>query len=151
MTNDDYKYTECGLDNIYLANGYKFVDGRRGREVVIEDIDGLHKEIGKFFVNKRKLLSGKEFRFLRHEMLMSQDVLANLLEVSEQSIRNWELEKTNNIPPTPAMLTRLLYQEYIGKNKDVRRILEKIADLEEEIDNKVTLEATDNGWQLLAA
>lgn len=146
--NGEYHYTECGLDFVYLANGYRFVDSQKGRQVVIEGIDELHKVIGKFLVNNRKVLSGKDFRFLRHEMSMSQDVLANLLEVSEQSIRNWEREKTNNIPPSAAALIRLLYRECIGGNNQIKAILEKIANLEEEIDRKVVLETTDDGWQL---
>ena len=149
--NGEYLYTECGLDNIYLANGYDLVDSSRGRHVVIQNIDGLHKTIGRFLINERKELSGKEFRFLRHEMLMSQDTLANLLEVSEQSIRNWERQKTISIPKPSEALIRLLYQEHIGGNVKISSILKKIAELEEEIDNLVTLRLTNEEWQLADA
>lgn len=149
--NGGYLYTECGLDNIHLVNGYDLVDSSRGRHVVIQDIDGLHGMIGKFLINARKDLSGKELRFLRHEMLMSQDTLANLLEVSEQSIRNWERQKTISIPKPSEALIRLLYQEHVGGNEKISSILKRIADLEEEIDHQVTLKLTNKKWQLADA
>jgi DNA-binding transcriptional regulator YiaG len=145
--NSDYYYTESGLDSIYLVNGFEFVDSPRGRSVVIQDIDGLHDMIGTILINERKDLSGKELRFLRQEMAMSQDTLANLLGVSDQSIRNWEREKTAGITSTAQSVVRLLYQEHLGGNEKIKGSLKRIADLEEEIDHRLTLEATNKGWQ----
>lgn len=88
-----YHYTECGLNNIYLVNGYKFIETPRGKSVSINDIDGLHKAIGLLLVTSKKDLSGEEIRFLRLELLMSQNTLAKLLGVSEQAIRRWEKGK----------------------------------------------------------
>jgi len=36
-----YHYTECGLDNVWLANGYR----QRGDAVSIENSEGLHEAI----------------------------------------------------------------------------------------------------------
>lgn len=149
--NGEYNYTESGLDNVYLENGFEFVKSLRGRHVVIGDLDGLHEMIGTFLINNRKDLSGKEFRFLRHEMVMSQDTLAKLLDVSEQSIRNWERQKTVGIPPTAQALVRLLYQEHIGANEEISGTLKRIADLEEVIDQTVALRATKKGWRMADA
>jgi putative transcriptional regulator len=44
---DRYHYTECGLDNIYLLNGFDPVETPRGKGVTIRNIDGLHRAIGK--------------------------------------------------------------------------------------------------------
>jgi hypothetical protein len=41
-----YHYTECGLDNIYLLNGFKITKTNDGdEELFIHDIYGLHKAI----------------------------------------------------------------------------------------------------------
>lgn len=72
-----YHYTECGLNNIYLINGYNFIETSRGTSISIKDIDGLHKVIGLFLMTSKKDLSGDEIRFLRHEMLMSQNTSPN--------------------------------------------------------------------------
>ena len=95
MSENFYHYTECGLSNIYLINGYKIIETNQGKAVSINDIDGLHKAIGMLLVSSKKDFLGDEIRFIRHEMLMSQDTLAHLLGVSEQTIRRWENDKIN--------------------------------------------------------
>ena len=84
MTDPTYHYTECGLSNIYLENGFQYIETSRGQAVSIKDASGLHRAIGLFLVTTKKDLIGEEIRFLRNEMLMSQHTLANLLGVSEQ-------------------------------------------------------------------
>src|SRR5579884_196603 len=130
MTDQMYHYTESGLDNIYLANGYEFVEAPTGRTVRITDIDGLHEAIGKALITGKKNLSGKEIRFLRHEMMMSQAFLAKLLEVGEQTVHRWEKGK-GEVPKPAEALIRLLYREHI-KDKSVsgiRNHLQRLADL----------------------
>src|SRR3989339_1757965 len=95
-----YHYNECGLDNIYLSNGFKFMKTPRGNSISIHDIDGLHKAIGLYLATSKKDLSKKEIRFLREEMLMSQPTLGRLLGVSEQSVRRWETGKTEIPKPS---------------------------------------------------
>lgn len=150
MATDDYHYTECGLDNVYLMDGYKFVDAPGGRQVVISDIDGLHELIGRTIVEKMKDLSGKEIKFLRHEMLMSQATLAKLLNVSEQAIRRWENGKTTQVPKPAEALIRLLYKAHIADNQDIKSSLRKIADLEDEMHRNLVLKNTDHNWRIAA-
>ena len=147
MTDQMYHYTESGLDNVYLANGYEFVEAPGGRAVRISDIDGLHEAIGRTLISDKKNLSGKEIRFLRHEMLMSQAKLAKLIEVGEQTVHRWEKGKAE-IPKPAEALIRLLYREHI-KDKGVssiRRCLEHLADLEDALDG-ISLRQSNKGWQ----
>lgn len=151
MSSTTYHYTECGLNNIYLLNGYQFRDTPRGKAVSIKDIDGLHKAIGMLLVTSKKDLSGEEFRFLRHEMLMSQSTLAKLLGVSEQAIRRWEKGKVAIHKPSESLL-RLLYREHVhDRDGKIATVLKKIADLEEMINDKeLHFKDTSKGWQSAA-
>ena len=97
-------------------------------------------------VNKKRDLNGSDLRFLRHEMLMSQVVLAGLLEVSEHTIHRWESGKTDISKPAES-LVRLLYREHIGRNNEIHEVLKRLADLEDEIDG-LRLAETDGGWGL---
>jgi DNA-binding transcriptional regulator YiaG len=151
MTAKDYHYTECGLDFVYLADGFEVADSPRGRHVAIKDIDGLHRLIGKLLVDHRKTLSGKEIRFLRHEMLMSQATLARLLGVSEQAIHRWERGKTERVPEPADALIRLLYREHIQESRKVRASLAKIAEIEDETDDVLTLRRTSKRQWSMAA
>lgn len=147
-----YHYTESGLDNVWLLDGFAFVDGSQGRQVTIEDLDGLHEAIGRLLIEKKKNLTGREIRFLRHEMLMSQTTLAKLLEVSEQAIARWEKGKTQ-IPKPAEALIRLLYREHIKKDGrgNIRSILERIADLEDVLDGTIALQKrSKKEWRLAA-
>ncbi len=84
-------YVDCGLDNIYLANGFRFFEEDDGeRSLSISDVDGLHKAIGMHIVLEKKAPSSKELRFLRNELHMSQAELAKILGVSDQSVARWE-------------------------------------------------------------
>lgn len=151
MTDTRYHYTECGLENIYLLNGFKFNKTERGIAVSIHDIDGLHKAIGLLLVTSQKTLSAKEIRFLRTELLMSQTSLGRLLGVSEQAVRRWETAKTM-IPRPSEYLLRLLYREHVhNQNNEISRLLKEIADLEDKINTKqLVFVDTQQGWQATA-
>lgn len=151
MNREFYHYTECGLSNVNLVNGYNIIKTERGDAVSINDIDGLHKAIGMFLVFSKKDFTGEEIRFLRHEMLMSQNTLANLLGVKEQTIRRWENGKID-IPKPSESLLRLLYREKItNQHNKVLTILKEIANLEDQIsDKEMFFEDTLKGWKASA-
>jgi DNA-binding transcriptional regulator YiaG len=143
-----YHYTECGLDNVYLVSGFEYVDTPRGRAVRIRDIDGLHRAIGRTLVREKKDLNGKEFRFLRHELNMTQQHLASLLGVDVQTIARWEKGKTQITGPAQA-LVRLLYEEHTHGRRKIIEPLTRIAELDEPSNGKnepLAFEDTEEGW-----
>lgn len=118
-----YHYTESGLQNIWLANGYAVVKTKHGKGVSIRDVDGLHRMIGKALAKKPKL-TGSELRFLRKEMGMSQGALAALVGTSEQNVSLWE--RRGAIPKTADRLIRLIYLEHMGNNSRVRELIDRL-------------------------
>ncbi len=148
MLNSPYHYTECGLNNIFLLNGYKMIDTPRGKSISIHDLEGLHKAIGLFLVSEKKDFSGDEVRFLRHEMLISQSALARFLGVSEQAIRRWERGKIE-IPKPSESLLRLLYREHIhDRTGKISTMLKHIADLEDKKNcTRLLFKDTPKGWR----
>ncbi len=149
MSTSEYHYTESGLDSVYLVNGYELVEGKNGASLIIQDIDGLHNAIGRLLVTEQKRLSGKDIRFLRTELLLSQAVLAQLLQVDEQTVARWEKGKTK-IPGTADATLRLLYLEHIGGNEKISDLLRRIADIDDDMDRRLTLEESDTGWDIAA-
>lgn len=141
-----YRYRECGLDNVYLQNGFEIV----GNKVSIKNIEDLHDAIGRFLVEHKKDLTGKELRFLRHEMLMSQATLAYFLGVGWQSVNRWENGRTR-FPKAAEALMRLLYREHRNEGSGIKKSLKTIADLEDQLSRKLTMSKTPKGWQPLAA
>ena len=97
-----YHYLECGLDNVYLVNGYPWLDS----------IDELHVSIGKLLVQKAGSLDGAEIVFLRRELGLSQVKLGERLGVSMETIRRWEKSRSR-VKPVHDILLRALYLERI--------------------------------------
>ena len=139
MTDERYHYVECGLDDVYLANGFKRFESARGTSVAIQDVDTLHQAIGEYLCDRKKDLSGKEIRFLRRELLMSQAALAHMLGVKEQTVHRWEAGKTG-IPKAAESILRVLYMEQVEATGDsLRDVLKRLADLEDEIHHRQQL------------
>ena len=155
MHDERYHYTECGLDDVFLLNGFEWNMSPRGKTIAIKDIDALSRAIGEHLSRFKRELSGKEMRYLRREMLMSQATLAHLLKVSEQTIHRWETEKSA-FPRAAEALVRMLYLEHGSVEKEtLRDTLNRIADLEEEVDrNQEMIFALSRGgrrgWALAA-
>lgn len=147
-----YHYTESGLRNVWLANGFKLHKTAHGEGISFENIDALHREIGRWLCANSPRLTGAEFRFLRHEIDLSQGALASLLGNDAQSVALWEKGKVK-VPAWADRLMRALYREHAGENVKIRSLVEKLASLETEKPRTIRFEAreTRKGWTLKAA
>lgn len=102
-----YHYTECGLDNVFLE-GMTVLEDHAGEEtIVIHAIGLLHQVIAEGIVSLQSKMSGRELRFLRTEMGMTQENLAEILKVSPLTVSRWEREESP-IKDTAEMLVRLM-------------------------------------------
>jgi DNA-binding transcriptional regulator YiaG len=148
---DRYHYLESGLDNVFLMGGFQFDHGPSGRTVAIQDIEGLHQAIARALIGKRQRLTGKEFRFLRTELLLSQAALAHALGVRELTVARWE-KGISEIPVATEAAVRQWYAESVGEHPRMRELLSRIADLEDELDKLILLQKPErprSEWELV--
>lgn len=108
-----YEYTGCGLNGIFLKNGYRIVDTSYGDGVVIEDIDGLHRAIAGDILSQTTPMSGRQFRFLRKEQNLVQSELAALLRVDVQTVANWEKKGLEAVPGPADVAMRACYCAHV--------------------------------------
>lgn len=73
-----YHYTESGLDNVWLENGFHERNTPYGKAVSIQDVDGLHAILALRITHKQSRITGKELRFLQCQLALSQGSLAKL-------------------------------------------------------------------------
>ena len=142
-------YTLCGLDYVYLVNGYAVHETDYGRGVSIEDVKGLHRAISEDIISHRAHLSGQEVRFLRKEMDLSQGGIAAMLGVDAQTVARWE-KGTSEVPGPADRLIRVLYREHIGGNQAVKQLIEGLAELDEFEHGRRCFEESDMGWRTAA-
>ncbi|ALM84123.1 DNA-binding transcriptional regulator [Bordetella sp. N] len=142
-----YHYTECGLDNVWLVNGYH-VEKIDGEEYVsFEDADELHGVIGRSLAEK-PTLTGAEVRFLRKEIGMSQRLLAQFLGTTEQTVSLWE--RGANVPDSEARLMKAVYLEKVDGNVSVVDLLQHLIELDRKDSEKLVFEDTEEGWKIAA-
>ncbi len=143
-------YTSCGLQGIWLKNGYTTIKTDYGTATSIHDLEGLHAAIGLHIINNSSELSGNEVRFLRKELDLSQVHLAMLLGVKEGSVRGWENDRTPISKPADKLL-RILFSEHANGNKTIKEFIECLSQMcREENSIKLELEETDVGWKQAA-
>lgn len=148
--NNRYHYTESGLDNIYLVNGFKVNKKEDREEIFIHDVHGLHKAIGKALVFKQGLLAGNEIKFIRTNLDLSQTSLGRLLGLDYQTILGWEKNKYP-ISKTADRFLRIIFFSYLNKEKDcsIYDKINEIADIDanEIEENKIELQEIENEWR----
>jgi len=143
-----YHYKESGLDNVYLENGFTVHDTPYGKGVSIEDTKGLHKAIGEWLISLPKGITGAELRFIRLEMELTQKDLAGILGSTEQTVRRWEKARDKAILGPADYLLRALYCEFIGGDGNVRRMIDRLAKLDQLDHADARMCDTNKGWKV---
>lgn len=144
-----YHYRECGLRNVWLANGYDEHDTPYGAGIAIHDVEGLHRAIARGIVNKGGRLTGSELRFLRQEMDLSQAKLAAMLGNEAQTVALWE--KRSSQPKIADRFIRAIYREMNEGNAHIRAMIERLAD-SDVADNeaRIVAQQDEGGWKVAA-
>lgn len=96
---EPYLYDDCGLDGIYLLNGYEVGKDEHDEWDSIHNIFGLHKAIALYLARQERVLIGAEVAFCRKTLEMTQVELADLIRKEEQAVARWEKGKVE-IPAT---------------------------------------------------
>ncbi|OXE35194.1 MAG: transcriptional regulator [Phenylobacterium zucineum] len=90
MTRLDYRYDECGLDNVMLV-GLEICQDDEGEDVfTINNINLLHRAIAQGIACKQTGITGKELRFIRTELGFTQAEIAHVLNKDVQTVGRWE-------------------------------------------------------------
>lgn len=145
-----HHYTECGLDYIYLDNGYVVHETAYGPAVEVEHADQLDRQIALAVVNHQRSLTGQEVRFLRGLLNLTQAELGELLGKDAQSVARWERLKTA-IPPTEDRALRQIYLEEAGLTQKFIETVRRVAALEGRLDRVAFRELPEGQWERQAA
>ena len=103
---EPYHYKVCGLDNVFLLNGFTIDEYEGEKAISVHDVEGLHKAIARHVVLHRKGLEPREILFLRKTLDMTQAEMALKMGYDVQTVARWE--KGNcSIPGAAERLLRI--------------------------------------------
>ncbi len=140
-----FHFTDGGLDNIRLANGYTEHKTPYGKGVSIYDLDGLVRAICLNLVQKQYKLNGKEFRYLRQALLLSQGSVANLFGCTEQTVSL--RERHGRVPLWADKLLRMTTIGSMQENTTVRELIDRMNFGDRLVNDRIVLHETDEGWE----
>jgi len=139
-----YHFTDGGLRNVWLKNGYVEKETPYGKAVSFHDLDGLIRAICLALAHKPGKLTGAEFRYLRSALLLSQKSLGNLLGCTEQAIAKWE--KRGRVPKAEDFLIRLLYTQKHNGDAKVAAAVETLNAIDRVSSTKIIVSENDDKW-----
>ena len=141
-----HTYSESGLDNIVLANGFKVHTTPYGEAIAIDHPEALHKAIANNLVRRAHPLNGAELRFLRHELEFSQKQLANMFGIGEQALARWEKDRKKPLPGMADRLVRILYREHLEQQPALGETLERLMNAANVQSVPLRLRETSGEW-----
>ena len=144
--NKPYHYSESGLSNVWLASGVIRRDTPYGPGVAVERVVELLKLLAMNLVDKPARLTGKEFRYLRGMLLISQASVAQAHGVSEQVVSLWE--RHGKVPKANDFLMRLNYLARCGGADKLPAVLERMNAIETPVHQRIIGRLTTRGWRL---
>ena len=88
-----YHYRECGLDYVWLLDGFRLEKTDENEFLFIEDQEDLHRALALSIIERGDGMTGRELWFLRHELNLSHAQLARFIRADVQVVARWEKEK----------------------------------------------------------
>lgn len=147
---EDYPYIDSGLPNVWLS-GIEVRETAQGRVTMIPALEELHRMIGKKIAQANRQMTGAEVRFLRTELDLSQRALAELLAVSENTLRRWEQGKVA-IPGLGQRLLAGFYIETVSETGSLRELMLKLAQTDRDLtEAEIRFDRIDGAWAERAA
>ena len=139
-------YTDCGLDYVYLANGFSWHDTEYGPAYSIDNADGLHRAIARSVVLSKARLRGQEVRFLRAMLELSQESLALPLGGTRVTVARWEGEPDTPIPKPSDRLLRLIYARHLDADL-LSQLVDLLEEMEETNHHEERFSEVDGSWR----
>jgi putative transcriptional regulator len=140
-----YQYTDGGLRNVWLANGYEIKKTPFGEGVAFHNLDGLTTSICIALTKKAGVLTGSEFRYIRSAgMLLSQPALGKLLGIDGQSVARWE--KTGKVPKWADKLVRLVFLAQAQGNEPISSAVERVKTVERLVKQRIVVKESRGQW-----
>ena len=149
-------YKDCGLDYVYLVNGFIKEKSAYGTIVAVKDARELHRVIARGIVTGAASIRGQEVRFLRSLLQVSQVDLAKCLGTSRTSVARWEGRPNAAIQGPADRALRMFYTMWAEGDRNAKKLVELLRDLDDQKHSKtrrinVSWKSSESSWVAQAA
>jgi len=144
-----YEYKECGLEGIFLHNGYHAMEHDGEHFVSVFETEKLHRKIGEYIVATRKELAPDEIRFLRKTMDLTQSELGRWIGQSSQQVARWEKGQSEIPGPADRLMRAIFLLRTMApdEREEFLQLLRDIEDMDELTPRRVELYLKGGQWQ----
>ena len=145
-----FQYTQCGLDDVWLANGYRIVETEYGRGVAIENADELHQVIARAIIDNVRPIRGQDARFLRVTLELSQTDLGKLLGVDRATVIRWEKARQKALSLMADIAIRETYAARVDGRGLIANVIKELQQADEVKHGKEyrsVFETKNSGWR----
>ena len=143
-----YHYTECGLDDAFLVNGFDLIESDYGPAVSVRNAQDLHLTIAGHIVSSTSDITGPQFRFLRIQMDLSQRELGELCGLTDQAVAKWEKGAPTEMAQT---MIRFLFTSWRDGRVDAFSLAKEWRVLDQiEAPEETDYVETEEGWSVAA-
>ncbi len=144
----NYKYTDCGLENVTL-HGVEYTRcDKCGEDYVgYGDLEQLHAQIAAELIQKKGLLDGKEVRFLRSHMGYSGATYARLVGMTSEHQSRIENGRTKATQAYDLLLRALVQNKTPDRHYDLHDLITN--DSGKEL-KRIDLKLNGHGWESAA-
>lgn len=139
-----YHFTDGGLRNVWLSNGYVEHKTPYGNGVSFHDLDGLVVAICRALCKKPSKLTGAEFRYIRAALLISQKSLGQLFGYTEQAVAKWE--KLGKVPKIVDAALRLIFIERHDGHKKNTAVVDVLDAIDRVANTRILLTEAKSKW-----
>lgn len=150
-----FHYMQCGLDNIWLSNGFTVESTDYGPGFAIRDAEALHRAIARALVRSARPLRGQDARFLRVQLKLSQADLGRLLGIDRATVIRWEKARDESLGKMQDVALRSTFLAHMDEPEGF--VGDVIRELQEAEDQAFTerppayFESGKDGWRTRAA
>lgn len=138
-------YLHFAVPNLYLSNGYIQEDSEYGTLTSYLDEDGLEECVRKVLIRIPKRLTGRQLRFLRRGLSLSQKEFGQLIEASEQTVARIE-KKNDQISRYVDLTIRTSYFNKYKPQTSINEISAIIDEISAFHQDKIILSCVHGKW-----
>jgi len=152
MTTDHslFPYEGCGLDWVFLANGYTIHETPYGQGIAIQDADSLHKVVLREIITSPHPIRGQELRFIRSMLDLSQEGMGKIIGVQRLQVTRMEANRKKPITPSADRAVRMFFALQQHDRALADRILELLNEFDDQEHKRTTFTPSDHGWMRAA-